>query len=244
MSTTPNRHLPLDTIYNLRDIGGLPATDGRTIRWRTLLRSDSTHLLTPPAQDAVITEGVRTVIDLRFGEDLVDEPDPFTHRPDVAYCHLPLYEKVGGEGLFSSLEDLFCRMADHNGDAINRVLHKLLEPDTLPALVHCTGGKDRTGVVMALAELAVGVPEASVIEDFAVSADYLRPNMDFRRRRLVSRGWAPERAAWFLESPPEAMERFLRHLDSRYGGPQAYLDSIGFGAEARAALAERLLTIS
>lgn len=242
MTNTLNRHLPLDTIYNLRDIGGLPAAGGRTIRWRTLLRSDSTHLLKPAAQDAVIAEGVRTVIDLRFGEDLVDEPDPFTHRTDVAYCYLPLYEKVGGEGLFASLEDLFCRMADYNGDAINRVLHKLLESQALPALVHCTGGKDRTGVVMALAELAVGVPEAAVIEDFAVSADYLRPNMDFRRRRLVSRGWTEERAGWFLESPPEAMERFLRHLDRRYGGPLSYLDSIGFGAEARAALAERLLT--
>lgn len=239
---SPVSHLALDTIFNLRDIGGMQAADGRSIRWRTLLRSDSTHLLTPQAQDALIAEGVRTVIDLRFGADLVDEPDPFTNRPDVAYCHLPLYEKVGGEGLFQSLEDLFCRMADHNGEAIGRVLHKLLAPDALPALVHCTGGKDRTGVVMALAELAVGVPEAAVVEDFAASADYLRPNMAFRHQRLVARGWTEERATWFLESPPEAMVGFLRYLDRRYGGPLAYLDSIGFGAGERATLAERLLT--
>ncbi len=234
------RAIPLEGMYNVRDLGGLPTAGGRLTRRGVLLRADSPHRLTPAGQQRLLDAGLRTVIDLRYDHDIVDEPDPFATCSTVAYVHYPLYVKVGGDGLYQSLEDLFCRVLDYHQESVAHVLRLLVAPGAPPALVHCTSGKDRTGVVVALALAAAGVTDAAIIEDFAVSAGNLLPDRPIHVERLIGRGFTPERIEWFVDSPPEAMTGMLRHLRQRYDGPASYLTGIGFDAEAQAAL-QRLL---
>ena len=83
----PRRHLDLEGAYNIRDIGGYAASDGRRTRWQRLLRADSLHRLAPASQRALIEYGVRTVIDLRTTDELQEAPDIFATSAEVGYLH-------------------------------------------------------------------------------------------------------------------------------------------------------------
>jgi Tyrosine phosphatase family len=87
-----DRHLPLEGTYNVRDIGGYVTRDGRRTRWRTLLRADSLHRLTRPAQAELLAYGVRTIVDLRHAGEQAAAPNVFAESTDVRYVHAPLLE--------------------------------------------------------------------------------------------------------------------------------------------------------
>ncbi|HEY8602093.1 MAG TPA: tyrosine-protein phosphatase, partial [Thermomicrobiales bacterium] len=75
LNAEARRHLPLGGTYNVRDIGGYATTDGRTTRWRTLIRSDSLHRLAPEAPHTLLDLGLRTMIDLRRPAETVQYPN-------------------------------------------------------------------------------------------------------------------------------------------------------------------------
>ena len=236
-----SRAIPLEGMYNLRDIGGLPTADGRTTRWRTILRSDSPHRLSEAGVQALLAEGLRSVLDLRYPHDLQAEPDPFAACATVDYHHTPMYLKLGGDGDFTSLAEMFCRILDHHGDSLVGQLRLLATPGKLPALIHCSSGKDRTGMLVAVALKLAGVSDDDVVADFALSADNLRPDHRLQAERLTLRGWSPQKIAWFLESPPEAMTGALAHLQQAHSGVAAYLTARGFGPADQAALRSLLV---
>jgi protein-tyrosine phosphatase len=105
-----------------------------------------------------------------------------------------------------------------------------------PTLVHCTHGKDRTGLVVALALLVLRVPAAAVAHDYLLSQPGLERERAERVAEMRSIGLTPE---WGGCSP-DLIARVCGHLDVRYGGVEAYLDSVGFEAEERARLIDVL----
>ncbi|KAI0490713.1 protein-tyrosine phosphatase-like protein [Xylaria cf. heliscus] len=126
---------------------------------------------------------------------------------------------------------------DESGPEIAEALQILISNHTpTPALVHCTQGKDRTGMIVALALLILQVPTDAIIHDYLLSQPGLEPEREERVAEMVKIGLTP---AWG-DCPPELIERVCGHLDVRYGGVEGYLDSIGFGAEDRARLVEVL----
>ena len=107
--------------------------------------------------------------------------------------------------------------------------------------MHCTAGKDRTGVIIALTLGAAGVPHREIIEDFARSAEYLAPIYE-ELREHTARGRTPgaPNREWILGSRPETMGDTLTYLDGAYGGVQGYLETIGLTDGERAALSSLL----
>lgn len=86
----PQRHLPLEGTYNVRDCGGYRARDGRAVKWRVLFRADGLHRLTREGQEALLNHGVQTIIDLRRSEELKTAPNVFADSGDVQYHHVSL----------------------------------------------------------------------------------------------------------------------------------------------------------
>ncbi|KAI3323094.1 tyrosine/serine protein phosphatase [Xylariaceae sp. AK1471] len=126
---------------------------------------------------------------------------------------------------------------DESGPEIVEALQILTSPQTpRPTLVHCTQGKDRTGVIIALALLILHVPTDAITHDYLLSQTGLEPERGTRIAEILQIGLTP---AWG-DCPPEMIERVRGHLDVRYGGVEGYLDSIGFGIEDRARLVEVL----
>ncbi|KAI1429442.1 protein-tyrosine phosphatase-like protein [Xylaria sp. FL1777] len=126
---------------------------------------------------------------------------------------------------------------DASGPEIAEALQILTSTKTpSPTLVHCTQGKDRTGMVVALALLVLGVPMDAINHDYLLSQSSLMPKRDDRVSEMLQIGLTP---GWG-DCPPDFMERVCGHFDVRYGGVDGYLDSIGFGAEDRARLVDVL----
>ena len=233
-STEPRRHLNLEGTYNVRDLGGYPTQDGHTTRWKTVLRADGLNQLAPASQKALVDFGIRTVIDLRRTAEVLEMPDVVASSPDFAYYHQNLAGDTPtmGEKLELPLEsrkgakfwaENYTGWLDQRRTQIVETLATLASPGTLPALFHCAGGKDRTGLIAALVLALARVPVETIAEDYALTAPY-----------LISRylnEQAPSDAAASVytwreyqrdSSPHEAMLETLRHLEERYGGAEEY----------------------
>ena len=88
-----NRHLPVKGTYNVRDLGGYAAGTGET-RWRRILRADGLHRLDDAGMEALVAEGVTTVIDLRHADELATHPNPFSANPAVHYHNVSLFDRL------------------------------------------------------------------------------------------------------------------------------------------------------
>jgi protein-tyrosine phosphatase len=219
------RHLPLDGALNVRDVGGYRTTDGRQTRWRTLLRADSLHRLSGAAQAQLVAYGVRSVVDLRRPAETLAAPSAVALAPMLHYVQLPMGREPlvldAAEGPAPrSLVEVYRLGLEQRQEPIRQVLAFLAEPGSLPAVVHCNAGRDRTGVVIALALAVAGVPASTIARDYALSGRYLGPGSASCR--------------------PMVMLQTLSWIDGRYGGANAYLHRAGLLPEQLATLRDAL----
>ncbi|GAA3009256.1 tyrosine-protein phosphatase [Streptomyces fulvorobeus] len=195
----PPTHAELTGVRNFRDVGGLPTTDGRRVRFGRLYRSG--HLAHATEQDRAFLDGLglHTVFDFRNAADhKLDGYD--VELTGVRNVSIPLSDPADGAEFWrlvrdGNIEQLCSILANGKGvermvasyrsiirdrtGEHSRVLHALAE-DSVPALMHCAAGKDRAGLSIAVSLLAVGV------EREAIEADYLLSN-DAHRRYKVKR---------------------------------------------------------
>ena len=241
-----SRHLDLEGAYNLRDIGGYETADGRMIRPRTLFRSDSLHNLTPDSQRALVSEGLRTVVDLRVTESVTQNPNVFVGSSEVYYRWVNV---MGDEPLVEVSDinvsalgpdrppDIYAAILDVRREWMGKVVKLLAAPGTLPALYHCNSGRDRAGLVTMLLLSIAGVPPETIVEDYSSAATYLWRRIPDReagtRLRLDPEGFdASEEFQQAFETerniaPPHAMRASIEHLDREYGGVRPYLTGAG-----------------
>ncbi|MEO1439841.1 MAG: tyrosine-protein phosphatase [Chloroflexota bacterium] len=227
-----HRHIPLDGVHNLRDLGGYATTHGMQTRWHRFFRADGLHALTEPAQQTLVDVGLRTVIDLRNQQELDEKPDVFATNEAVKYVHLSLFENVrgAGGGLPHNLTEIYLHALDNNQSAFKDVIDVVADSSDSGVLFHCTAGKDRTGLISALLLGVVGVGDEDIVADYALTTHYLKDF--FEQRRAEARRTGEDISAYeplFL-SEPQFMQTVLDHLFENYGGIPGYLTSIGISA--------------
>ncbi len=235
------RHLPIEGTHNFRDVGGYRAADGRAVRWRTLFRSDSLHRLTPASQRQMVDMGVRSIIDLRFEHEVRDWPNPFAAGGGLDYRHQPMAPDVMALKPPSTIGEFYLWVLEECQGRISGIMESMATSDTFPAVVHCAGGKDRTGILVALLLELLGVARRDVVEDYALTGLYITPLLPelMENARLLGRDM--EVHARLMECRPEVMESTLDYLDRRYGGAAGYARSIGVGESTLDALRAALL---
>ncbi len=236
------RHLLLSGTYNARDIGGYATIDGRTTRWRTLIRSDSLHRLTPEAQQTLLDLGLRTMIDLRRPAETAQYPNLLATAPGVNYLQVSLDREAPEEqASFPTLPEIYRGILDNAGAQLGTIIATLAAPDALPGLVHCQVGKDRTGMVIALTLAAVGVPAETIIADYALSEAQLAGDFATRfEQKLRADGGDWDAYRTLLTSPATFMRDILAYLDAEYGGISSYLRANGVRDEQLTALRDAL----
>ncbi|ROW06038.1 hypothetical protein VMCG_04697 [Cytospora schulzeri] len=131
---------------------------------------------------------------------------------------------------------LGCDTLDASGDEVAAGLRSLLGPDGLPLLVHCTQGKDRTGIMIVLILLVCGVPVEAIQYDYHLTDEKLLSEEEGRLKEIREMGLGDN----WAKTAPGFVKGVVQHLEDRYGGVEGYLDSIGFGNEERAKLRQRL----
>jgi protein-tyrosine phosphatase len=212
---------------NFRDTGGLPAAGGTTRRG-VLYRSGNLAHLEEEGVEALRALGVRRIIDLRADEEVLHAPSRIDGLA-VETVRVPLF--LGSVASFferdMSLADMYRALVDDSADRVIDVIRSLLAEQ--PVLVHCTVGKDRTGVTVALALAAAGVDEEAVIADYARTEQMLPEwrNRDIVKALETLHPEAVNLAELATRSPAHVMRALLADLTERYGSPAAYLRAGG-----------------
>ena len=255
--------IDLEGAVNVRDVGGLPTVDGRVTRPGVLLRADNLQGLTP-ADVALLVEqlGVRTVLDLRTTGEVHLEGDGPLRATPVVHHHVSLIPEPAGESERAEVERAVPHRKDRAGatptdmtgyyvgyledapQAVGRALRLLAEPGTGTALVHCAAGKDRTGVLVAVALSLAGVRREAVVADYVRSAERIDAVL---ARLQASPTYGPSlvgTTADAVRPVAGSMERFLDHVDREYGGPHGLAFSVGVDEETVARLSTRLVGTS
>lgn len=228
LAAAPGRHLAVPGTVNFRDVGGYPAGRGQ-VRWRTLLRSDGLHRLGPGAHEMLAVLGLRTVLDLRTGFECEIAPSPLDELAGLGA--LTAHVSLIGDDLGAvpaELGEVYDYVIDQRGAELAAAIRTLARPGGLPALVHCSAGKDRTGIVVGLALALAGVPDEIIAADYALSSRYLDPQHTPTIGRVqASTGLGDRLTAELLASPPELMTRVLARARRRGGDVAGYLAAHG-----------------
>jgi protein-tyrosine phosphatase len=222
IASARRRHIPLPGTLNLRDVGGYPAAGGGTVRWRLLLRSDAVQRLDDDGAAALHELNLRTVIDLRTPAEVEIAPSLLAAL-GTRRLHAPLLRGDLAE-LPAELSEIYQYMADECGQPIGQAVRAVGAAGALPALIHCTAGKDRTGIVVALILACAGVPDPVIAADYALSGSYLDPETAAAiGRTTADRGLGDRIPAGLLASPPELILQVLARIRSRWGSVDGYL---------------------
>ncbi len=242
--------IDLEGAVNVRDLGGLPTSDGGSTVPGRLLRSENLQELTQKDIARLVGEiGVTTVVDLRSaGEISTEGPAPLDAHPGVRHAHHPVlgeYLHADSEAAVALLlakveedrarypDDMLCgHYLGYLDKRPEEVVGALRAISTAPgaAIVHCAAGKDRTGVIVALALTVAGVGQADIVADYMASAERLEAIVERLRR---SRTYATDMTGRPVSAhAPRAksMRAFLTQLDVRYGGAAGWLADVGFAA--------------
>jgi len=246
------RHLEWEGTINARDTGGLRAGGG-VVRDGALVRSDVLNGLTPAGVAALTEHGVRTVIDVRGPDEAADEWDRYPIKGDgtVGYLNRPFRTGLKPERLehvhavyrdAQSREELNRADLDYNQPGIAGIVGAIADAPPGGVLVHCHAGKDRTGMVMALALAAVGVSDEDIADDYALTQLVLDQIMNEWLKEIgVTDEEERERLMRLGNPSREAMLDTLAYLRHRYGGAERYLLDGGMTSEQLQRLRARLV---
>ena len=250
--------LELEGAVNVRDLGGLPTVDGRTTRSGVLVRADNLQDLTPKDVEVLQNHGVRTVLDLRTAPEVeITGPGPLKST-DVNHVHLDLiphgFEARDGDDLIEkaiphedagdeAMDHFYIDYVNHAPAEIATALRTIADPHSGAVLVHCAAGKDRTGVVCALALSLVGVTRTAIVDDYVRTDERIEAVRDRLLNTELYREDQLRRTLDSLRLHGDNMERFLDRVDREYGGVHGLAMSLGVDEETVARLSRRLLAV-
>ncbi len=236
------RHVPLDGAFNFRDAGGLDTGDGRTMKAGILFRSDELSRLSEADLERLEQLGLRSICDLRAPNERESKPDRLPPDAGIRLVHVPISPQgkdltrwqffwllaVNSRELDfeSQLRKVYRHLAFACTAQIGEIVALISDPANLPAVIHCSAGKDRTGYVAALIQLLAGVPRETVIDDYLVTNRLIGSQAERYMRFLrwmslfrISR----QRLQPLLEVRREYLEEILDELLDRHGSIGGYL---------------------
>jgi protein-tyrosine phosphatase len=234
------RHVVLEGAANFRDLGGYTTSDGRSVKWGQLFRSDNLAHLTDDDLEKVGALGINLVCDFRSAPEKEEEPDrlPAVDPPAVAELEIgvdgfmvnDLRERimsgdVAGLDLREMLIEGNRQFATKQAPTYAAMFERITNPANLPALVHCTAGKDRAGFAAAAILSVLGVPRETVMADFLLTNHYTAAATE--RRLLMIELFSLTRADSDALRPlfgvePAYLEAAFAEIDANYGDFDTY----------------------
>lgn len=244
-----NSTVQLAGTINFRDVGGVRVGSDHHIGYGRLFRSDTLQFLTPEDVNLLVEAvGLKTDVDLRLGFEIKVEGRGLLGETDVLHAHLP-FQVAGAHTPGSATPILqghdpvvthYVNYLSHSPQSVAGLVQLLAQPQSLPALVHCAAGKDRTGVAVAMVLAAVGCSTDDIAAEYA-SASHLIPAVMDRLRTMESYGASLSKLPPEANlTPPEYIERFFETIQTTYGGPMDYLRLHGVSDAQFEALSQAL----
>lgn len=254
------RRLPLEGAKNFRDLGGYRASDGRYVRWGLVYRSNYLVNLTAKDSEYLNSLGIRLVCDVRAEGERTRAPD---HWSGAAPEFFPVPIGPNRDGTLTP-DELKRRVALINAqtkDSIRgydyaisdapqygKILRRISAGD-LPAVEHCSSGKDRTGVFSAILLTALGVPRDVVVQDYLLTNQYMLAPDSIKGttadlQKIFGLADRPDAAIvkTIMTTRSETLEATFDNITKTYGSFDNYLrDGLKLSDSELASLRERLL---
>ena len=218
------RLIPFEGVFNFRDLGGYQTRDSRTVKWRSIFRSGELHGLTEGDMIRLREElRLATVIDLRNSEELELSGTGLISEFGVRYHNLPLSQS-GPEARVrvqesTNMAEIYFDFLEQPwfGPRIVTALAIIAESENHPVVFHCSAGKDRTGIMSAVILSLLGVPDETIVEDYALTNQHMEGLMN----RMNSDPERAERARRYprhvYDAAPESIEAVLTRLQDEFG---------------------------
>jgi protein-tyrosine phosphatase len=236
------RLIPMTNMCNLRDIGGYRTGNGKTLRWGRIYRSDSPHRLPEDSRQQLLGRGLKTVVDLRHDEETTHAPNVFADDNGVDYVNVSLFAGLSPElapmGRIATLTEMYLHVLDSCNEQIAASILAL--GTGTPALVHCTAGKDRTGIIIAMLLDLCAVPHETILHDYALTDTYLEPLRPSLREFASEAGWDLQHYEGMIDCKPEFLQPFLTRLHDVHGGARQYLLAAGLSGQQLDAIVDQL----
>lgn len=177
------RNINMPGIQNFRDLGGYRSSaTARNLRWGMLYRSAQIDSIDDCARRELRNMGIRTIIDLRSKEELNNYPQL---QEGFNVVHIPIATgsmdqvlqniqegRIKGDTIYRMVEQMNRELISNYQKEFSQIFEILLSRDSYPAIIHCSSGKGRTGVLSALILASLGVNEDLIMEDYRLSNDY------------------------------------------------------------------------
>lgn len=229
-----DRHHRFEGCFNFRDIGGYPTADGRTVSWGRYYRTGRQDRMTEQDLEQVSKLGIATQIDLRRPDEVRDQGRGPLESMGANYHNIAVIPEGGSDQLSRLVGDTgisgkrYLGYLDFGPESWLRMFDIFAEANSHPIVLHCTAGKDRTGVSTAFLLSVLGVDRSLIEADYVLTnrdvgrqADFIEANIGFPdgmdRAAMVHAAGVPE----------DAITDFLDGVQERWGGPLEYLRSIG-----------------
>lgn len=243
-----DRILRFEGAKNVRDLGGLPAAAGTT-RFGVLFRADGLSRLTETDLARMAALKLRSILDLRYPEERERAPDrvPAENPPELIHhgflprgtnnlFHALNVRRVEAAEAAEIMRENYRRMPFVHKTEFAGALQHVIAPDRAPQMIHCTSGKDRTGLVIAFLLHAIGVPRDAIIADYELSTG------EWQAVDTLGPDARPEAIAAVMAAPADYLLAAITSIENRCGTLDTYLDEVlGFGAESRARLEAMLV---
>jgi protein-tyrosine phosphatase len=246
------RDLVWDGCLNVRELGGLPTKDGAETQFGAVVRADSVRQLSQEGWQALVDHGVRTVIDLRGDHERAE--DPPAELP-VEVVHVPFMEASEGEwdeiaeeldaavaaapDAAVATRDVYLIFLERFRSNVARAVRAIAHAPAGGVVIHCAGGKDRTGLLSAFLLHVGGVGDEEIAADYALSEERLRPWHEVWFAAAESEEEL-ERLRRTAQTPAASMTGVFAELERRYGGVEPYLRGAGVTDEELGLIRARL----
>jgi protein-tyrosine phosphatase len=246
----------LEGASNFRDFGGIPVADGLRVRQGQLFRSNKLSALTESDLEKLEAWGVRTIFDMRLEDERQRDPTlfacdfihTFPPRRKRRLVDMALEYPPTPEGALTLMHDFYAKMPHTMTHMFAEIITRLAE-GAAPCIIHCSAGKDRTGVAAAMVLAALGASREAIVADYALTrlargreADMARATVATGALSEMRERYPPEAVAIVSDAAPSYIEAALDSAEERYGSLAGYLiEGLQLEPATLAALRERLL---
>ncbi|KAJ6534015.1 protein-tyrosine phosphatase-like protein [Mycena vulgaris] len=239
----PSPFVPIEGIINVRSVGGFhTSSKSDIVKPIVLFRSADPSRITAKGKEQLLALGVRRVFDFRADDEIASYKSAAPVIPGIEFLRAPVSESrafdpvslavrmqefAGNE--LETFITLYHEILEIGGPAFEKVFRHLLDRPDEPCLIHCTAGKDRTGLFTAVLLMLLGVDDEEITKDYALTAVGLEPYLPLLIERFKQQvtgevdSW--EGAMKMASSKPETMMATLKMVREKYGSAEGWLAS-------------------